>query len=418
MRRKSRTSAVILVTVAALGLCFCSGCKKEEGNVSPGEITVTPDAETTGGMQAPEQNSGDYEAYSEAPSLQTMVAARKLPAAEKRLPLRKDVYTVTEFAVGAYGDDVQFAAETAEPMAGELLTEGLFRYGENGTVAPNVAKGYTVNSDFTKYTISLREGLRWSDGALFTSDDCIFFYEKLCLPEAFGEALWECFTTVSASGKKENAVFKKLDAYSFEVIFSNSKPEFLAQLLEQGGICFAPEHCFVNLMPESMGTDAAKAKATDMGYSDIAAMLRETVKNAWNIPGVPTVNAFCISGEEGTNDVNGNYYEYVRNPYYWKVDEEGKQLPYMDRLGVTRISGESQKMLLTTEGFLTVSELTKEQVAEAKAGAERGDYQVVTWTDETSYAVKNLLKNFPENCPYEEGVRGLGAAHAETWYVK
>jgi len=108
----------------------------------------------------------------------------------------------------------------------------------------------------------------------------------------------------------------------------------------------------------------------------------------------------------------------VRNPYYWKVDEEGKQLPYMERLGFTRISDESQKMLLTTEGFLTVSELTKEQVAEAKTGAERGKYRVLTWTEETSYAVKDELKNFPETCPYEERVRGLGAAHAETWYIE
>ena len=108
----------------------------------------------------------------------------------------------------------------------------------------------------------------------------------------------------------------------------------------------------------------------------------------------------------------------MRNPYYWKVDIEGKQLPYMDRLGFTRISGESQKMLLTTEGFLSVSLLTEEQVAEAENGAKRGAYRVITWTNSSAFAVKEVLKNFPESCPYEEKTRGVGAAHAECWYVE
>ena len=125
-----------------------------------------------------------------------------------------------------------------------------------------------------------------------------------------------------------------------------------------------------------------------------------------------------LSTEEGADNVKGNYYEFVRNPYYWKVDAAGKQLPYMDRLGFTRISDESQKMLLTTEGFLSISLLNAEQVPEALSGAARGEYRVITWTDASSYAVKNSLKNFPEQCPYEEKVRGVGAAHAEYWYME
>ena len=167
-----------------------------------------------------------------------------------------------------------------------------------------------------------------------------------------------------------------------------------------------------------MGADAAKAKAADMGFGSTEEMLRKTVTMAWNMPGVPTLNSYVISTEEGKCDVTGDYYEFVRNPYYWKIDSLGQQLPYMDRLGFTRISGESQKMLLTTEGFLSVSELTGAQAAEAEAGAKRGDYRVVTWTSTLSYAVKNNLKNFPENCPYEEVVRGIGAAHPEYWYVE
>ena len=349
--------------------------------------------------------------------LQHAVEARILPAVERRLPKAEDVVITENGTLGVYGAEVQFATVNADTLTGALVSEGLFYYAEDGTIAPNIAKSYTVNSDFTNYTIYLREGLRWSDGVLFTADDCVFFYEEMCLPETFGEDLWQCFTVTNGS-KKERAVMKKLDAYSFEVTFPVSKPEFLNELLVQGGICFAPEHYHVNLLPVYMGEDAAKAKAKDMGYADTAEMLRETVVSAWNTPGVPTLNSYVLSTEEGMSDVKGNYYEFVRNPYYWKIDAAGKQLPYMDRLGFTRISDESQKMLLTTEGFLSVSLLTAEQVPEAQSGAERGEYRVITWTDSSAYAVKNTLKNFPERCPYEEKIRGIGAAHPECWYIE
>lgn len=416
MRRLYHIGILVLTLLA---FCVCSGCK-EGGEVPEGGTPTAGANDVQGNENDPEGTKAPvsgFTAFSEAEMLQRAVETRTLPAVEQRLPKKEDVVIVENRVVGGYGADVQFATENADTLTGALVSEGLFCYADNGTIAPNIAKAYTVNSDFTKYTIYLREGLRWSDGVLFTADDCIFFYEEMCLPETFGEPLWQCFTVQNGS-KTERAVMKKLDAYSFEVLFPASKPEFLNELLAQGGICFAPEHYHVNLLPEYMGEDAAKAKAADMGYASTAEMLRETVVNAWNTPGVPTLNPYVLSTEEGTCDVKGNYYEFVRNPYYWKVDVTGKQLPYMDRLGFTRISDESQKMLLTTEGFLSVSLLSGDQVAEAQAGAGRGEYRVITWTENASFAVKNALKNFPESCPFEETVRGVGAAHAEYWYME
>lgn len=416
MRRKCKRCIAVLIIMMICGL---TGCKTEGETVPPEGLTKVPGpAESGEETTTPDTTVTGYEKYSEAPMLQTLVQARELPAVEQRLPVKEDIVTENMDSIGAYCADVQFAAENADSITGNLVSEGLFRYAQDGTIVPNIAKAYTVNADYTQYTIYLREGMRWSDGVLFTSDDCIFFYEKLCLPETFGESLWECFKVYDTSGMPERAVFTKVDDVTFQVTFPGSKPEFLEQLLKEGGICFAPEHYHVNLLPAYMGEDAAAAKAKEMGYEDVAEMLRKTVVNAWNTPGVPTLNPYCISAEEDRNDVGGDYYEFVRNPYYWKIDTAGKQLPYLDRLGFTRISDESQKMLLTTEGFLSISPLTAEQVEEAKAGVARGDYRVITWTNFSSYAVKNALKNFPEQCPYEERNRGIGAAHAECWYTE
>ncbi len=419
MKHRGKKRVLLAIGVLATMVLASSACKKEKKPDTPESVTLTPGiAEVPGGEKDPEQEAGIQGIYSEAPALQTLTETGKLPKVENRLPVKEHIYTVESTTTGKYGADVQFAVENADEMTGELVSEGLFAYSDAGTIAPNVAKSYVVNSDFTKYTITLREGMCWSDGVPFTADDCIFFYEKMCLKEAFGEPLWECFQVYDDRGTAQKATFQKVDTYNFEVCFPQSNPEFLKKLLQQGGICFAPEHYYVNLLPEYMGADAAKAKATDMGYASVEEMLSKMVARAWNMPGVPSLNPYVISGEEGKNDVTGDYYEFVRNPYYWKVDTLGQQLPYMERLGFTRISGESQKMLLTTEGFLSVSELNGVQVAEAEAGAARGDYRVITWTNSLAYAVKNNIKNFPEKCPYEEELRGIGAAHPECWYVE
>lgn len=415
--RKRRTIYAALLVIALL--CGVIGCKKGEEGQPPEGTILTPEAtKAVEGDTEITGTSGSYEGYTEAPMLQKLSKGKELPEIEKRLPKNEDIYVVKDISIGSYGDNVQFATENATTLTKELVSEGLFRYSDEGTIAPNIAKSYTVNADFTQYTIHLREGMRWSDGVLFTSDDCIFFYEKLCLKNAFGESLWNCFMSKDAGGNVGKAEFKKLGDYSFQVTFPSGNPDFLSQLLRQGGICFAPEHYFVNLMPEYMGESAAAAKAKNMGYTSVEEMLRETVVNAWNTPGVPTLNAFCVSSEEDTRDVTGDYYEFVRNPFYWKIDETGKQLPYMDRLGFTRISDESQRMLLTTEGFLTVSRLYPEQMEEARLGTSRGKYRIITWSDTVSYAVNLNLNNFPERYPQEEAIRGIGAAHPECWYMK
>lgn len=409
MKQKSVIKALFVVAV----LLFAAGCKKtEKGN------EVTPTVGASAGLQPTQPGTLTDTDGKEAQMLRTLVEAGKLPPLSERLPTADNIMTETSGTAGVYGESAKLAAISADTITRELVSEGLFRYDADGTIAPNIAKGYEVNIDFTTYIIYLREGMRWSDGVPFTSDDCIFFYEHMCQKQTFGESLWECFLAYKSDGTAVPAVFTKIDNYSFRVTFSSSKPDFLEKLLAQGGICFAPEHYHVNLLPEYMGEDAALAKAKDMGYANTAEMLRAAVQNAWNIAGMPTLNPFCLSTEEEAKDVNGNYYEFIRNPYYWKVDAQGKQLPYLDKLEFTRISGEEQCLLLTTEGYLSVGSLTAGQIEEAEAEKERGGYRLVSWSNSLYWAVDNKLKNFRETYSHEVTVRGLGAAHAECWYFE
>ena len=229
MRQRNMTKGLLVIAF----LFLAAGCKEKEGGNE-----VTP---PVGASVVPQPTGTDIEGENgrppaaddgrkEAKMLQDLVAAKKLPPLENRIPAADDVMTEPLGTVGVYGESAQLAAADAGVMAGELVSEGLFCYAADGSIVPNIAKGYTVNADFTRYTISLREGMRWSDGVPFTSDDCVFFYEHMCVPKTFGESLWKCFLSYDAGGNASPAVFTKIDNTSFQVTFSSPKPDFLEEL--------------------------------------------------------------------------------------------------------------------------------------------------------------------------------------------
>ena len=46
-------------------------------------------------------------------------------------------------------------------------------------IVPSVAKGYELSADGKRTTLFLRKGMKWSDGAPFTADDFVFWFEDM-----------------------------------------------------------------------------------------------------------------------------------------------------------------------------------------------------------------------------------------------
>jgi peptide/nickel transport system substrate-binding protein len=121
--------------------------------------------------------------YQQAPMLAERVAAGELPPVDERMPNNPLLVTPYE-SVGVYGGTWNMAMVNIEiPLLVRTIGyEGLLRWNSSWTQpVANVAQSFEISADSKTFTFKLREGLRWSDGAPFTSDDILFWYEVIYL---------------------------------------------------------------------------------------------------------------------------------------------------------------------------------------------------------------------------------------------
>lgn len=390
MKNMKQWIALVLALVLCLGTM--AACAAAPAPTTPTE-TVAP-VETT----APAETTAPVEeemVFTEAPFL---TAAGTYGKVEDRLPVADDVMIESVDAagnaleIGVYGGELKRSAGGGNWDAGKPIEEGLFRFNTSGAVEPNVAKGYDVSDDYTVYTIYLREGMKWSDGEPFTAEDCVWFYNAVCLNKVDGKGVRSCHK--DANG--DPAVVEKVDDTTFTVTFGTPKYDFVEALTVDLKWHYAPKHVFekmVDLVIESKGMedgDAKTAKEAEalaaaqeicgVEFSDVGKAGKEMLYYFWNYPGIPTLNPFVLSNEAGKNSIKGEYYEFVRNPYYWKVDAKGQQLPYMDKIVYTTVQNETQTLMLLLDGTVDYQTIAVQDAptvldAESTSGTKINLYQ-------------------------------------------
>ena len=297
--------------------------------------------------------------YTEAPYW----ADKGLPPVEERLPVEPMVEDAAYLTIGTYGGELRRSAGGGNWDAGKPIEEGLFRFTTQGTIEANVAKGFTVNEDATVYTIYLREGMKWSDGAPFTAEDCVWFYNAVCLNKVDSKGVRNCHK--DANGNP--AVVEKVDDYTFTVTFGTPKYDFIEALAVDLKWHYAPTHIFEKMVQAVIDGDTetalAEAKAIcGVEFSDVSKAGKEMLYYFWNYPGIPTLNPYVLSTEAGKNSVKGEYYEFVRNPYYWKVDAAGQQLPYIDKIVYVTVSNVDQQLMLLLDGTVDYQTVAMESI--------------------------------------------------------
>ena len=275
--------------------------------------------------------------YNEAPMLKELVKAGKLPPVEKRLPEEPLVIEAYE-EIGQYGGTVRMmmpsVLDWGEPT--ESNFENLFFFDRNfEEIVPNVAKKWEFSEGRKVLTVYLRKGMRWSDGAPFTADDMVFTYDDIVwskdLFAAYHGGVSNLPWTVTPGG--ELPKIEKVDDYTFRFRFGAPNPNVLLPL---AGVCFGfwqsqilPKHYLkqFHLKYNEKANEVAKAAGFDSWVQLIRAKMEFTSGKQRNLD-LPTVTAWITKKvAPGELDVL-----WERNPYYFKVDPEGNQLPYIDKM--------------------------------------------------------------------------------------
>jgi peptide/nickel transport system substrate-binding protein len=280
----------------------------------------------------------------EAPTLAALVESGDLPPVEERLPLEPVVVTAHE-SLGQYGgtwrtvtqgpgDEVWFQRTIGYEPIVRWIPEWTGAPGD-AEVIPNIAESYDVNADGTVYTFHLREGMRWSDGEPVTTADVQLYYDLVGDPEIVGSVDGISDAPLkSASG--ELAALEIGDDYTFTLTFAEPSGVFVPSLAE-GTSFMVPRHYLEQFLPDYNADLDALVEAE--GFTTWAELLAAKY-DPWTNPELPVLNPWVVTEPLGA----GTAVVAERNPYYWKVDTEGNQLPYIDTVRYT-VMNEPEVML-------------------------------------------------------------------------
>ncbi len=308
----------------------------------------------------------DVTEFKEAPVLAEKVAAGELPPVEERLPKAEDVFVMTELKngdaleIGNYGGTLTKAVTKIAnwEICRSTTLERPVDFDTNGTPFNNVLKSIESNEDMTVWTMHLREGMKWSDGEPFTADDITFWYYMLHKNNYDGLAYWAaCFQVID--GEEVWAVVDKVDDYT--VTWTFAQPQYRSNFVDTGDMkwCWAPYHFWKDKVPSSYYMENPYWPDTGLTDEEVIAKFMEygyeyqTAKDcgksgyySWNHYEQPTLSAYMLTTEDGFNDKSDPLVKLVRNPYYWKVDAEGNQLPYIDEIDFMVVSNSDQAILM------------------------------------------------------------------------
>lgn len=274
-------------------------------------------------------------AYNEAPVLAARVQANELPPAGERLPEVPLVVQPNE-RVGKYGGDWHTAVVGGLDhiwMIRTMAYENLVRYNPEWTaVIPNIAESFEVNDDATEFTFKLRRGMKWSDGQPFTADDIMFWYNDVLLNTDLTPTVPAWLVTGG-----EPVVVEKIDEFTVAFKFNTPNGLFLQNLgaVIGCGPTGYPRHYLEQFHPTY--NDDLEALIAEAGVDDWVGLFQlkggvepcaVSPPSFWQTTEVPTLHAWMITTPFGA----GTQVVAERNPYYFKVDIEGNQLPYLDRV--------------------------------------------------------------------------------------
>lgn len=314
--------------------------------------------------------------FAEAPMLTELVNAGSLPPLAERLP--EEPLVVEPIEIGQYGGEIR-VGDMSTDLGGYDI--GWVTGGDNhwlrltpdltGT-EPNIAKSVDVSEDKSTYTLHMRRGMKWSDGQPITSADVMFLYEDFLMNEELTPVL-----AVEFRPGDKPMVVTAPDEYTVVMTFAVPHPRFLLSHLAHVYGWWAGE-----IMPRHYlepfhikYNPNAKAEAEAAGFATWMEQFNDKNNLAINLER-PSYKAMIAV------ETTPTLVRYQRNPYYWVVDSQGNQLPYLDGAVMERLQDiENYHAKIVTGAFdYAAGNTSVLNYATYEASSQSAGYRVLRWS--------------------------------------
>ncbi len=320
--------------------------------------------------------------YQGAPMFADAVAAGSLPPVDERVPDEPLVQEVTD-SIGRYGGTLRrgFLGPSDHNNYTRVVYDALVRFApDGGEVIPHIAKGWESNDDFSQWTVFLRKGMKWSDGSPFTADDVMFWYESILQNEELMPTLPGWMSNSDGSVVK----LEKLDDVSVRWTYEKPNTAFLLDLANKDGadrsinnLAFAPAAYLKEFHPDFTDAAALQAKVDASGFDTWTQLF--AVEALPHLSGKRPSTAAWVPKDGST--VADQVFVIERNPYYFAVDAEGNQLPYIDDVKFTFFADKETLNLAAIGGEIDMQgrHIAMSNFPVLVENADKGGYRVITY---------------------------------------
>lgn len=345
--------------------------------------------------------------------LQAKVASGELPPVDERLP-ENPVVVGGRDAIGVYGGEVRMIHFDPVWCVSnyDWNSERLLHYSDIDlrTIVPNIFEAWEVSPDGTTFTVKMRKGMKFSDGAPVTTEDVRFYIEDIWFNKDISASpMWQI--RFDGGANTSPAKLEVIDDFNFKLTYAAPFGALPAHMTrwEPGNwpSIFGPSHFYKQF--HNKYTDQAKLDqmAKDakletwvqlfnrywqwgMAVWQFPAWMKETnypypVLSPWRVVDMPQEGLIIME----------------RNPYYWKVDLEGNQLPYIDNLRfdyITQTDAAKLKLAQKELDSLGMHDVTMAEYPFYKENEPSGNFQVMDYI--SCMSDRDVL--FPQQVIYKE----------------
>jgi len=267
----------------------------------------------------------------QAPEFVRQVAAGQLPLLVQRLP--QPALKMAMPSLGQYGGELRLLMGRAKDI--RLMSvygyTRLVGYNNRFELVPDILERVDVYEERI-FTLHLRKGHRWSDGAPFTSDDFRYWWRDIANNKElspFGPPV-----TLLVDGKLPLVEFP--DALTVRYTWTKPNPFFLPALAASRPLYIhAPAHYLKQFHASYTDRKHLNALARIVGQRDWVALFVSKFRPYKNTnPDLPTLQPWKI-----TTPAPATRFEFHRNPNFHRVDKNGRQLPYINTVIITIAGG-------------------------------------------------------------------------------